>query len=164
MATPEITTHPTPAQGRTVSATPTTHETPCTYCQRPIAKRILAARKSYCSKLCAAMGLIVDVNDENRIDDGSGIDAVLQLVESVFYEGPTLIPVTVRDRDAEGARECETFPDKEGTRTILVCIADEGTPDWSPDPILDAEQDDIDYAVDTLLRFTSLSAGEGARA
>lgn len=162
MATHETITGLSAAQVRNVHA-PANPEKRCNHCRRQIRKPVTADRKTYCGRLCAALGLIAAVNRTGEIDDSAGISAVLQLVESVFYEGPTLIPVTVRDRDAEGARGCETFPEIDGTQTILVCIADEGTPDWSPDPVLDAEQDDIDYAVDTLLRFTP-SADEGARA
>ena len=50
----------------------------------------------------------------------------------------------------------------EGTHTILVCIDDDGTPDWAPDPILDAQQEDVDYAVDMLLLPRSPLGGEGA--
>ena len=162
MATPEITTHPTATQGRIARLKSAQHEKRCNHCRRPIAKSLTADRKPYCGRLCAALGLIATVDRISEFNDNCGISAVLQLVEGALYEGPRLIPVTVRDRDAEDARGCETFPDGgEGTRTILVCIDDAGTPDWAPDPILDAQQEDIDYAVDTLLLPRSPLSGEG---
>jgi len=163
MATPEGTTRPSAAQGRTVHQS-ANHEKCCSRCQRPIVKRLIADRKPYCGALCAALGLIAAVDRKDEIDDSAGIDAVLQLVESVFYEGPTLIPVKVRDRDAESARGCESFDSLGGDegRTILICIGDNGTPDWVPDPILDADQDEIDHAVDKLLRSQATTREEGA--
>jgi endogenous inhibitor of DNA gyrase (YacG/DUF329 family) len=163
MATPEVTTHPSPAQGRILHP-PTNHEKRCNHCQRPITKRVIADRKPYCGRLCAVLGLIAAVDRKDEIDDSAGIDAILQLVESVFYEGPTLIPVKVRDRDAESARGCESFDSlaDDESHTIVVCIDDDGTPDWIPDPILDADQDEVDHAVDKLLRSQLATSEEGA--
>ena len=110
MATREVSIRPSAAQAPT-DQTPVAPQKLCSYCERPIAKSVTADRKPYCGRLCAALGLIATVDRIGEIDDGSGVPAILQLVKSVFYEGPTLVPVMVRDRDAEDARECETFPE-----------------------------------------------------
>jgi hypothetical protein len=144
MATPKSTTHPSTSQVTPTAAT--AQSTSCNYCQRPISKRILAGRKPYCGKLCAALGLISEVYREDGISNECGeFDALL---DSVFYEGPRRIPVRVRWSDAlsfsgvDCPSECES---------VTVVIDDDGTPDWVPDPVLDADQDEIDLAVDRLL-------------
>ena len=162
MATKEVSIRPSPAQVHADEKTPARRKV-CNHCRRPIAKGVTAARKAYCGRLCAALGLIATVDRIGEIDDGSGVPAILQLVKSVFYEGPTLVPVTVRDRDSENVWDSETFPvGPEGTRAIVICIDDDGTPDWAPDPILDAQQEDVDYAVDMLLLPRSPLGGAGA--
>jgi hypothetical protein len=154
MATPEVTTRPSPAQGRNVSDTSTNREAQCTYCRRPIRKRVLAARKAYCGKLCAALGLIAEANLEDGIDDSFG--SMEALLDSVFYDGPVKYPVKVRYSDAEG------FASSDGNAVIVV-IEDDGTPDWIPDPILDANQNEIDYAVEKMLAQAQKGGEEAGR-
>jgi hypothetical protein len=159
MATPEGTTRPSTTQQFSRSKN---NPNSCTYCSRPITKRIIADRKPYCGKICAALGLISAVDKDDEITD-VGIDAVLQLVEGVFYEGPTLVPIKVRDQDGERAWGCESFFESvEDGQPILVCISDEGKPDWAPDPVLDADQEDMDYAVEKILAQSSNSGGDEA--
>ena len=151
MATPKSTTHPSTSQVTPTAAT--AQSTSCNYCQRPISKRILAGRKPYCGKLCAAMGLISEVHREDGIiDDSGGLDA---LIKSILYEGPVRIPVKIRYSDSEKAIESDSLDvwnaDDRNRLVTIVEIEDDGTPDWTPDPFLDAEQDEIDLAVDRLL-------------
>ena len=160
MATPEVTTRPSPAQDSPFSTATNNREAlPCGYCQRPIAKRILAARKSYCGKLCAALGLIADVNLQDGIDDSFGTMDVL--IESVLYEGRLKYPVKVRYSDAEKFIYSADEDAVDGDAVIVV-IDDDGTPDWTPDPVFDADQDDIDGAVERLLTQVPMR-GEEAR-
>ena len=159
MATREVSIRPSAAQAPT-EQTPLAPQKLCNHCRRPITKKVTADRKAYCGRLCAALGLIATVDGIGEIYD---IDVIQRLVEDVFYEGETTFPVTVRDRDAENVWDSETFPvGPEGTRSIVICIDDDGTPDWVPDPILDAQQEDVDYAVDMLLLPRSPLGGEGA--
>jgi len=88
MATPEGNTRSFAAQDRTGHPLSLKLEKRCNHCRRPIEKQVVADRKPYCGRLCAALGLIATVDRIGEIDDACGIDAVLQLVESVFYEGP----------------------------------------------------------------------------
>ena|SRR5438477_9921116 len=141
MATHEATTHSFPAQGRpSLSITP--DEDPhidCAYCGQPTtaSKRITADRKVYCEKLCAALGLMQTVYDDDGIDPDTGIEALMLLVEGALSgntpeEMP--IPTRVRDCDSEAALKLlDAGP--LGDRLAMVVISDEGTPDWVPDPI-----------------------------
>lgn len=144
MATSKSTTHPSLSQVTPSAAT--AQSASCNYCQRPISKRILAGRKPYCGKLCAAMGLISEVYQEDGINnDCAEFDALLY---SVFYEVPRAIPVRVRWSDALSFSG-DGFPDE--CNPVIVVIDDDSMPDWVPDPVLDADQDEIDLAVDRLL-------------
>jgi hypothetical protein len=61
-----------------------------------------------------------------------------------------VIPVKVRSSDAlkyAESRKLQNSLDK----VVFIVIEDRGTPDWLPDPILDADQEEIDAAVDRLL-------------
>jgi hypothetical protein len=132
----------------------------CTYCGEPAAprKRIVADGKPYCKKLCAALGLIRDTNDEDGIDCDTGVDALMELVEDAFLDGPLRIPCKVRERDLELA--IRSLSD----RVVIVPIDDEGTPDWLPEPTSshksvranegaeDPSQSQIDSIVENLLR------------
>jgi endogenous inhibitor of DNA gyrase (YacG/DUF329 family) len=121
MATQETTTHPSTAQDPLAPSDPTNQQTLCSYCQRPISKRIIAERKPYCGKLCAALGLIAEVHREDNIEWGVGsFEALLGSIEA----GDELprYPVRMRWSDAD------CHPDDE--RAVVVAIDDDGTPDW----------------------------------
>lgn len=145
MATSNSNTRPSAAQRQSVSITPSDNKTQCSHCQRPIHRRVLAARKPYCGNLCAALGLIAQVNLQDGIDDSFGTMDVL--IESVLYEGRLKYPVKVRYSDAEKF----TYSDEADGDAVIVVIDDDGTPDWIPDPVFDADQEDIDGAVERLL-------------
>jgi hypothetical protein len=137
----------------------------CAYCEQPttISRRITADRKIYCGKLCAALGLIRDTDDEDGIDEVTGIDALATLVQQSFLEGPVLIPRKVRDRDTEAALD-SLWQGPLADRIVMVVIEDEGTPDWVPEPPSVKEplrkneveagpsQAEIDRVVEDLLR------------
>jgi hypothetical protein len=147
MATREVSIRFSAAQVPT-DQTPVAPQKLCSYCERPITNRVLASRKPYCGKLCAAMGLIVEVYDEDGIDHGFA--SMEALIDSVFYEGPRSIPVKVRNCDAHKFEGIG--PARAGWHEVIVVIDDDGTPDWIPDPVLDADQEEIDESVDKLLR------------
>src|SRR5258707_723578 len=72
----------------------------CNYCKRLINTTTIVANNAvYCSKLCAAVGLITEVHE----DDDICVDHLEFLTEgligSIFYEGPFCIPVKVRYSD-----------------------------------------------------------------
>lgn len=140
MAIHKATIHPFPAQGR--AALP---QSTCNYCKRLINTTTTVANNAvYCGKLCAAVGLIAEVHEE----DGIERDAIDGVIDSVFYEGPVGIPVKVRWSD------CLEFDEKapEGFAFQIIPIDDEGTPDWVPDPALHPSQEQVDHAVESLLR------------
>jgi hypothetical protein len=107
----------------------------CAHCLQPtaISKRITADRKIYCRKLCAVLGLIRDTHDEDGIDQDTGVDALKQMVEDSFLEGPVRIPTKVRERDTEAALDLLLGPLRLSDRIAMVVIDDEGTPDWIPE-------------------------------
>ncbi len=123
----------------------------CAYCEdaTTIGKRITADSKIYCGKLCAALGLIQSTDVEDGIDPETGVDALKQLVEDSFLDGPVRIPKKVRDRDIGAA--LSSLPD----RVVMVVIDDDGTPDWVPEPNFAAAQEpsqaEIDHVVEALL-------------
>ena len=59
-----------------------------------------------------------------------------------------VIPVKVRSSDA--LKYAESGKSSEGN-VVFIVIEDRGTPDWVPDPVLDANQEEIDATVDRLL-------------
>jgi hypothetical protein len=154
MATFEGNTHPSAAQGRTVSSTPAKQQA-CSYCQRPISKRILAARKPYCGKLCAALGLIAEVHREDNIEWGIGsFEALLGSIEA-GNELP-LYPVRMRWSEAD-------CPPGDEERAVVVAIDDERTPDRTADPTQYFGQDEIDEEVEQLLSQPPMGGEEAAQ-
>jgi hypothetical protein len=126
--------------------------TVCSYCTRPAHSQIVANNQIYCGKLCAMLGLLMEVNDEDDLD-GDCCGAIAGLIEGVFQEGPLPIPVRVRGSDA--AEEQIDAPAPEGFAFVAIPIDDEqGTPDWIPagGKRFTVDQDEIDHAVDGLLR------------
>jgi len=91
MATSKNTTRPSLSQ-----ATPKTaiaQEVLCDHCQRPIRKQVLAAGESYCGKLCAALGMIVAVVQEDGIDEDF-TEFLPLMVEKLFNDDDRpVIPV-----------------------------------------------------------------------
>jgi hypothetical protein len=141
MATHEATTHPFPAQGRSC-LTITSDEDPqisCAYCGQPTtaSKRITADRNVYCEKLCAALGLMQIVYDEDGIDPDTGIEALTMLVEATLGGNtPEVMPIPTRVRDCDSEAALELLDAGPlGDRLFMVVISDEGTPDWVPDPM-----------------------------
>lgn len=152
MATPEVNTRPSAAQGRAFPIRITHRERRCNHCERPTTTPVIAARKVYCGKLCAALGLISDVDQEDGLGPAVEIDVFTCLVESVFYEGKIGIPIKVRYCDTEKALASDFFKWEDETFCrSMIPIEDDGTPDWMPDPFLDADQDQVDLAVDHIL-------------
>ena len=130
----------------------------CNYCKRLIETTTIVANNAvYCSKLCAAVGLIAEVHEEDEICY-EHLEFLADVIESVVYEGPILIPVKVRYSDALAfdADNYEKAP--EGFAFQVVIIEDEGTPDWVPDPMLYPSEEQIDHVVEDLLRD-----GDGAQ-
>jgi hypothetical protein len=72
-------------------------------------------------------------------------------IGSVFFGGPIGIPVKVRWSDAAAAFD-EYEKAHEGFAFQIIPIDDEGTPDWVPDPRLHPSQEQVDQAVEGLLR------------
>jgi hypothetical protein len=101
----------------------------CAYCGEPTksSQRITADRKLYCGKLCAALGLIRDTDDEDGIDQEIGVELLTALVEESFLDGPVRIPKKVRDCDVDAA--LRSLP----KQFAMVVIEDDGTPDWVPE-------------------------------
>jgi hypothetical protein len=97
------------------------------------------------------MGMIVEVYEEDGIDRNFG--SMEGLIDSVFYEGPRSYPVKVRFSDAH--KFGGTSHGRPGWHEVIVVIDDDGTPDWKPDPVNDADQDEIDDSVEKLLRSQS---------
>jgi hypothetical protein len=106
MATDDVTIHPIPAQD-SATTTPTIPLL-CTYSYRPAIKRIVVDGKSYCGKLCAAIGLIVEVSDEDGIDPS--FNFLENLVAECMQEGPRPIPVKVRHPQRTCEREAPAAP------------------------------------------------------
>ena len=125
MATTEGNTRPSAAQGPTVPSNPTNQQA-CSYCQRPISKRILAARKPYCGKLCAALGLIRALDDD-AFDEDYAADALTDLVLNAYFDETVKIPIRVRWSDALKYQE---YMD---VNEYLVVVDDESAPDWVPE-------------------------------
>lgn len=105
----------------------------CTYCTRPAHTQIVANNQIYCGKLCAAMGLVREVDQEEQIMDDFG--STDTLIERVLHEGPLPLPIKVRFSDLEDMdnvhRILKSAP--EGFEAVIVQIDDSGTPDWVPD-------------------------------
>jgi len=151
MASFEDNTRPSAAQGPTVPPDPANQQE-CSYCQRPISKRILAEQKPYCGKLCAALGLIREVHREDNIEWGVGsFEALLGSIEA--GDELPLYPVRMRWSEAD------CHPDDE--RAVVVAIDDDRTPDHIPDPTEYAGEDEIDGVVENLLS-QSPTGGEEA--
>jgi hypothetical protein len=124
----------------------------CNHCRRPAVKPMLAGDKPYCGKLCAALGLIIEVHCEDVID--SDFDFLESIVADCYYKGSIPIPVKVRYQDALDAYDFDGFPSAPaGTEYRMVVIGDEGTPDWRPDPSLCPSEDEVDRVVSNLLHF-----------
>lgn len=139
MAIHKATIHPFPAQGRTA----------CNYCKRLINTTTITANNAvYDSKLCAAVGLIAEVHADDEICEEHLESLTEGVIGSVFYGGPVGIPVKVRWSDSL------EFDEKapEGFAFQIIPIDDEGTPDWVPDPTLHPSQEQVDHAVEDLLR------------
>jgi hypothetical protein len=138
MATPQITSAPNSIQPANKKPTA------CTYCQRPISKRIVAARKPYCGKLCAALALIRSLDDDpwSAIDEEWAQDALTDLVLNAYFEETPYIPVRVRWSDAVDFGQ--------GGNEYRLIVKDEHPCDWVPDP-LEASQESIDGVVAPLL-------------
>jgi hypothetical protein len=123
----------------------------CAYCTRPSTNKILANNKTYCSKLCAAMGLIAEVDKEDDICVDTHYFCFDQLFEAFFNEGPIPIPIKVRWSDAaENIQE----PAPEGFVFVPIFIDDEqGTPDWVPTggTAFVLNQDTVDEVVERLM-------------
>ena len=67
----------------------------CGHCQRPIRKQVLAAGEPYCGKLCAALGMIVAVVEEDGIDEDF-TEFLPLMVDRLFYDDDRpVIPVKV---------------------------------------------------------------------
>lgn len=147
MATPEATIHSFPSQVRT-----------CNYCKRRIdTNTIVANNAAYCGKLCAAVGLIAEVHEEDGICEEHSYALSERVIESVFYDVPVRIPVKVRWSDA--LEFDEEAP--EGFEFQIIPIDDEGIPDWIPPggKQLIVSDDEIDRVVDDLLRNGDESEG-----
>jgi endogenous inhibitor of DNA gyrase (YacG/DUF329 family) len=150
MATFEGNTRPSAAQGPTVPSNPTNQQA-CSYCQRPISKRILAARKPYCGKLCAALGLIAEVHREDDIAWNIGsFEALLGSIEA--GDELPLYPVRMRWSEAD-------FPPGD-ERAVVVAIDDDRTPDYIADPTEYFGQDEIDEEVEKLLSQSPMGGEE----
>jgi hypothetical protein len=127
--------------------------TVCSYCTRPAHSQIVANNQIYCGKLCAAMGLITEVHQEDAICVDVYDVGFYELLDMFFREGPLPIPVKVRCSDA--AERGVDAPAPEGFAFVAIPIEDEqGTPDWIPPEgkYFTVDQDEIDHAVDDLLR------------
>jgi hypothetical protein len=122
-----------------IDATKTAKQIGCAYCGDPTMtdKRTIADHKIYCGRLCAALGMIRDTDDDDGIDRDTGIDALIALVEESFLAGPVRIPKKVRECDIDAA--LRSLP----KRAVMVVIDDEGTPDWIPELASDVAQEDI---------------------
>jgi hypothetical protein len=101
----------------------------CNYCGEPTTanKRTTADHKIYCGRLCAALGLIQDTDDEDGIDQDTGVEALTTLVEQSFLDGPVRVPKKVRECDIGAA--LRSLPGQ----VVMVVIDDGGTPDWVPE-------------------------------
>ena len=112
------------------NAMKTAKQIACAYCGEPTrsSQRITADHKLYCGKLCAALGLIRNTDDEDGIDGDTGVDALQQLVADCLLDGPRIIPTKVRDCDVDAALDSLS-----SDRFVIVVIEDEGTPDWIPE-------------------------------
>ena len=144
------------------NAMKTAKQIACTYCAEPTtaSKRITADHKIYCGRLCAALGLIRETDDEDGIDQDTGVEALTTLVEQSFLDGPVRIPKKVRECDIDAA--LRSLPD----RVVMVVIENDGTPDWVPTLVSDIAQEavakndaheepsqaEIDQVVEDLLR------------
>ena len=144
------------------NAMKTAKQIACAYCGEPTTanKRTTADHKIYCGRLCAALGLIQDTDDEDGIDQDTGVEALTTLVEQSFLDGPVRIPKKVRECDIDAA--LRSLPD----RVVMVVIENDGTPDWVPTLVSDIAQEavaknevheepsqaEIDQVVEDLLR------------
>jgi endogenous inhibitor of DNA gyrase (YacG/DUF329 family) len=154
MATFEGNTRPSGAQGPTVPPNPTNQQA-CSYCQRPISKRILAARKPYCGKLCAALGLIAEVHREDNIEWGIGsFERLLGSIED--GDELPLYPVRMRFWEAD-------CPPGDEERAVVVAIDDDRTPDRIADPTQYFGQDEIDEEVEKLLSQSPMGGEEASQ-
>jgi hypothetical protein len=150
--------HPTSTSGRATvvrhMAEKTLPRNTCNYCKRPINTTIIANNAVYCSKLCAAMGLIAEVDKEDDICIDTFDVCFENLLSRYFHEGPIPIPVKVRWSDAADVEELDASA-PEGACFAVIPIDDEqGTPDWIPPrgKQLIVAQAEIDRVVDDLLR------------
>ena len=124
----------------------------CNYCKRRInTTAIMANNAVYCSKLCAAVGLIAEVHEVDGICEEHLEFLTEDVIGSVFHEGPIRIPVKVRWSDATEFDDDDHEKAPEGFAFCIIPIDDEGTPDWVPDPILNTGQATIDRVVENLL-------------
>lgn len=125
----------------------------CAWCDQPAPARIVANRKVYCGKLCAAFGLIDAVNEEDGIDDSTCL--FRDAINCILMEGPRPIPRKVRWEDAECGPE--PIEEQTGLKNVkVVVIDDEGTPDWKANPDLYPEEEDVDRVVSNLLQDAGL--------
>jgi hypothetical protein len=103
----------------------------CNYCKRLINTTTIAANNAvYCSKLCAAVGLIAEVHADDEICVDHLESLTEGLIGSVFYEGTFGIPVKVRLSDVLAFDDYKKAP--EGFDFQVIPIEDKGTPDWVP--------------------------------
>jgi hypothetical protein len=104
----------------------------CNYCKRLIDTTTIVANNAvYCSKLCAAVGLIAEVHADDDICVDH-LEFLTDVIESIFYEGPILIPVKVRYSDVLAFDYDDYKKAPEGFAFQTVVIEDKGTPDWVP--------------------------------
>ena len=104
----------------------------CNYCKRLINTTTIVANNAvYCSKLCAAVGLIAEVHADDEICADHLEFLTEGLIGSIFYEGPFCIPVKVRYSDVLAFDDDNYEKAPEGFAQIIP-IEDKGAPDWVP--------------------------------
>ena len=105
----------------------------CNYCKRAVKNPVVADKQTYCGKLCAAMGLILEVDQADKIQDDLGsLPQAMDNLLSRTYPLPLLLKV--RQSDLEGEDNAFDVIDSvpKGYAAHIVEISDSGTPDWAP--------------------------------
>ena len=96
----------------------------CAYCERELKERVIIDRRPYCNRLCAAFGLIRDVDYENCFEEAEDLTSAIKKM----LEGDELvIPLLVRDSDMDAA-----LREFSGRNVAPIVITDDSQPDWQP--------------------------------